>query len=240
MLFLLRKIRQKLVADNKVKNYLLYAVGEIILVVVGILIAVSLNNWNTHRKDLERSEQTLENLKIELKEANGRLNSIIGINQKVVESSDSFIKGTFNLDSIQSQPGIIFQWTNYSPIKLDLPIVFQETSAERIILNNDSLAARLRVIKLSNQRIEGSLYYLDEFWNNQVAPYFIKSETMVLFHQHLGGVEIAPELLTPLYEDEEYKNLTAMSNLLTKSYIESTKELSQAIEKALELIDDKE
>ncbi len=51
MLFLLRNIRRKLLSqDNKVISYLLYAVGEIILVVVGILIAVQIDDWNQERK----------------------------------------------------------------------------------------------------------------------------------------------------------------------------------------------
>lgn len=42
-------IRQKLAAENKVMAYLRYAVGEILLVVIGILIALQINNWNEQR-----------------------------------------------------------------------------------------------------------------------------------------------------------------------------------------------
>ena len=50
MLFLLRQIRRKLLTNNKVTTYLLYAIGEIILVVVGILIAVQIGDWNEQKK----------------------------------------------------------------------------------------------------------------------------------------------------------------------------------------------
>lgn len=50
MLFLLRKIRRKLLMNNKVSTYLFYAVGEVFLVVLGILIAVQIDEWNEHRK----------------------------------------------------------------------------------------------------------------------------------------------------------------------------------------------
>ncbi|GHA30492.1 hypothetical protein GCM10007103_09880 [Salinimicrobium marinum] len=46
-----RKIRQKLLIESKFSKYLLYAIGEIILVVIGILIALQINNWNQNRKD---------------------------------------------------------------------------------------------------------------------------------------------------------------------------------------------
>ena len=48
---LFRNQRNKLLKKKKLGNYILYAVGEIILVVIGILIAVSLNNWNSSRKE---------------------------------------------------------------------------------------------------------------------------------------------------------------------------------------------
>ena len=42
----LNRIRQRLLTDNKFSKYLLYAIGEILLVVIGILIALQLDNWN--------------------------------------------------------------------------------------------------------------------------------------------------------------------------------------------------
>jgi len=46
MIKFFRKIRQQLLAENKFTKYLIYAIGEIVLVVIGILIALSINNWN--------------------------------------------------------------------------------------------------------------------------------------------------------------------------------------------------
>ncbi|WP_242156243.1 DUF6090 family protein [Aestuariivivens sediminis] len=46
-----RKIRQQLLAENKFRTYLVYAFGEIFLVVIGILIALGVNNWNEENKE---------------------------------------------------------------------------------------------------------------------------------------------------------------------------------------------
>ena len=51
MLRFFRRIRQSLLTQNKFSKYLLYAVGEILLVVIGILIALQVNNWNEGRKE---------------------------------------------------------------------------------------------------------------------------------------------------------------------------------------------
>lgn len=53
MIKFFRQIRQRLLSDKKFSKYLLYAVGEIVLVVIGILIALQLNDWNDHRKQLK-------------------------------------------------------------------------------------------------------------------------------------------------------------------------------------------
>ncbi|SMD42793.1 hypothetical protein SAMN00777080_1358 [Aquiflexum balticum DSM 16537] len=51
MISLFRKIRQKLLSQNKVTRYLTYALGEILLVTIGILIALQINTWNESRKE---------------------------------------------------------------------------------------------------------------------------------------------------------------------------------------------
>ncbi|WP_445386449.1 DUF6090 family protein [Robiginitalea sp. IMCC44478] len=50
MIRFFRQIRQRLLTDNKISKYLLYAVGEILLVMIGILLALQVNNWNEDRK----------------------------------------------------------------------------------------------------------------------------------------------------------------------------------------------
>tara|TARA_R100001143_G_scaffold63570_1_gene72064 strand:+ start:23707 stop:24498 length:792 start_codon:yes stop_codon:yes gene_type:complete len=56
MLKFFRTIRKKLIEEDNVRKYLLYAIGEILLVVIGILIALQVNNWNELRKDNEREQ----------------------------------------------------------------------------------------------------------------------------------------------------------------------------------------
>ena len=51
MIKFFRNIRQNLLIENKTGKYLKYAIGEIFLVVIGILIALQINNWNEDRKN---------------------------------------------------------------------------------------------------------------------------------------------------------------------------------------------
>ena len=67
MIKLFRNIRKNLLAEGKSSRYLKYAIGEIILVVIGILIALQINNWNEHRKlkqiEIKLVQQLLEDAK---------------------------------------------------------------------------------------------------------------------------------------------------------------------------------
>jgi uncharacterized membrane protein YidH (DUF202 family) len=51
---------------NKIGKYLKYAIGEIILVVIGILIALSINNWNENKKNINQSKKHLETISLNL------------------------------------------------------------------------------------------------------------------------------------------------------------------------------
>jgi hypothetical protein len=57
MIKFFRNIRQNLLMENKTGKYLKYAIGEIVLVVIGILIALQINNWNNQR--IEENKQTI-------------------------------------------------------------------------------------------------------------------------------------------------------------------------------------
>jgi hypothetical protein len=60
MIPLFRKLRKQWAEENKRSKYMRYAIGEIILVVIGILIALQINNWNEHHKKLNSASEHLQ------------------------------------------------------------------------------------------------------------------------------------------------------------------------------------
>ncbi len=81
-----RNIRQKLLSEGKTTKYFKYAIGEIVLVVIGILIALSINNWNEGRKEVLKERQLLSNLQGEFKDNLQNLDSIAIEVDKVIGS----------------------------------------------------------------------------------------------------------------------------------------------------------
>jgi hypothetical protein len=98
MIKFFRKIRQNLLMENKTGKYLKYAIGEIVLVVVGILIALSINNWNEDRKSKKMATEVYENLltsleqdSIEAQRINDLLTKSLETQRKLILSkSDQF------------------------------------------------------------------------------------------------------------------------------------------------------
>ncbi len=98
MIRFFRNIRQKLAAENKVMAYLRYAIGEILLVVIGILIALQINNWNEERKQSELSTVYISRLVSDLKQ--DTLN--IQIIKKQTEEAQEIIKNAIHILNTES------------------------------------------------------------------------------------------------------------------------------------------
>ena len=121
MINFFRKIRKKLADQNKFLQYSRYAIGEIVLVVIGILIALSINNWNENRKDGIKEQVILKSLKVNLKE-NLRLLDLA--NTATIDAYNSSLKlhelikprsivvDTNQIDSLIS---VMFDFFNFDP-----------------------------------------------------------------------------------------------------------------------------
>jgi hypothetical protein len=92
MIKFFRKIRQNLLSEGKTGKYMKYAIGEIVLVVLGILIALSINNWNDHRKGKIKKNILLNALKVEFNNNLAQLDSVLKYDNLVVKSSFEFLK----------------------------------------------------------------------------------------------------------------------------------------------------
>ena len=91
MIRFFRKIRQDLLTNNKFSKYLLYAVGEILLVVIGILIALQIDNLNEYRKDREEERELLLQLRSEYQSNLEQLNQKIGLREKMITATKKLL-----------------------------------------------------------------------------------------------------------------------------------------------------
>lgn len=92
MIKFFRKIRLNLLSENKFTKYLFYALGEIILVVIGILIALAINNANQNRIKSNNEQTYLTGLEQEFKTSRLKLQELISINKRNCEGSKKILE----------------------------------------------------------------------------------------------------------------------------------------------------
>ena len=92
MLRFFRKVRQRLLLERKTGKYFRYAIGEILLVMIGILLALQVNNWNENRKSSEKSKLLLKQVHKELAFNINRANAIV----KFYRGRDSLVHKILN------------------------------------------------------------------------------------------------------------------------------------------------
>jgi hypothetical protein len=168
MIKFFRNIRQNLLLENKTGKYFKYAIGEIILVVIGILIALQLNNLNENRKNKIFEKEILTQIQENLKNDKLALEQIVANFSKAVKSSNkiliSEISETTN-DSIKIWLGAVIQFDRFQPL----------TNAYEVIKSNG-------LDKISNKKLRFLLgrYYDDE------ASHMVKStnDIEVAFNDH--------------------------------------------------------
>ena len=86
-----RKIRKKMADDNRPLKYMRYAIGEIVLVVIGILIALQINTWNEQRKTNLLETKTLKEIRTNLMFDLDGLTNDIGIMDSISHAGEVVI-----------------------------------------------------------------------------------------------------------------------------------------------------
>jgi hypothetical protein len=144
MIKFFRKIRQRSLTENKFGKYLLYAVGEILLVVIGILIALQVDNWNGKRKLRAVQQELLEDLRDDLIESREELEKGLALNKFTVSQYRIIMDAIVNDDpgsaKIDSAATYLPNWhspfftsTTYESLK----------SNESNIIENDQLRKQI-------------------------------------------------------------------------------------------------
>lgn len=116
-----RKIRKKMADDNKPIKYLRYAIGEIVLVMIGILLALQVNNWNQNRIKLNESIIHLKSLKSDLEVDTIYFNQQKREAQKQVDNYRIFFKKSYetqnNIEEATELIDLAYPLTNYLQVQ---------------------------------------------------------------------------------------------------------------------------
>lgn len=156
MIKIFRNIRKALVSGNKTTKYLTYAFGEIVLVVIGILIALAINNYSERKKELKKEQAFLKEINLDFKSNKAQLDSIVKINKVSLHAGRrlSEILKLFDFknpkrnksndkvaDSISYYNGLVWRNKSFNPKNGTVEALLNSSSFD--LITNDALRRNL-------------------------------------------------------------------------------------------------
>ena len=147
---LFRGFRQQLIHDKNLKKYLLYAIGEILLVMIGILLAFQVDNWNEDREKKIEEIRTYENIREQILGDKRNIEGQINYNKKYMTQFEYGLKIILENDRTQldTLASIIPNLMNYSDFDREGNIYETLVNSGKIqLLRNQSIVNRIRLLE---------------------------------------------------------------------------------------------
>ncbi len=227
MINFFRKTRKKLADDNKPMKYMRYAVGEIVLVVVGILIALSINNWNEGRKSLERERGLLTQMKNNLQYNLVQFSEVKQsyINQR--EWINIVLNHIENKEKLNDSKSYYF----YGPFRAGSPKLTSSAyetlkSSGLDVIKSDELREEIiNLYEVSYTEYTLNIEQTLNIWETQmITPYYSQNFSIV-----------KDKFLTPndydfLFSDQKFVNLLTMRRLYFDNVVKSLMTMQELTE----------
>ncbi len=209
MISFFRKIRQKLLSQNRVTRYLVYSIGEILLVTVGILIALQVNNWNENRlnriletkylkglqRDLNRDIDGLDLMTTYRKEVIDASLKVMKMNppntiEELQEANDEFLKILF-WEEFTPNNNTFKELTSSGNLSL-----VKSDSIKDLLMSLESINAEIAQV-VDHLRHDYDRYLYDELANFEWIP-LINMDTLGLKNEFVQINDISSERLAEL------------------------------------------
>ncbi len=206
MIKFFRIIRQKLLNQNKFSKYLIYAIGEIVLVVIGILIALQVNNRNISRINIEKQNKTLDLIQKSLVKDTIYMTVLIDRVEKV-NNSISILNTFPSYDDSLS--------VHFDRLDWGINVQIQSAAYEQLkstgfdLLQNDSLKEKLinsyeLIFNHERELIDIELVYFNLNW---MHPFMLENFNYLETDSTLTSFTTLPKNYNLLISNPDYKNL---------------------------------
>jgi hypothetical protein len=175
MIKFFRKIRQKLLTEGKTGKYFKYAIGEIVLVMIGILLALQVSNWNQERKDRISERKLLDNIHRDFNQNKVSFDSVKAIHYRGLNALENIIvlfplnRDTLKLAAYNKYKSQIQDMT-YNPFSSSVESVVNSNAIQ--LIQDEDLQKYLvswKDVLLDYQEDEMAYY---NYLNNFLWPYF--------------------------------------------------------------------
>jgi hypothetical protein len=228
MINFFRKTRKKLADDNKFFKYSRYAIGEIALVVIGILIALQINNINEEGKEKKLASTYIDNLKLDLV-------SDINELEKIINDIDYYEEeGYYSLNVIEGKVNEVDKTRFLKSLMLNShyhPFQISRSTYEDLISTGN-----IKLIKNNDLKVALSIYYIQNAWWVQFEQRAKDTYWYTMREEMLKSVD--PFMMKAFYESEYFPdNVTIKFEDINVDFvaIRTHKSLKDAIARVLSL-----
>ena len=246
MIKFFRKIRYDLMEKNKTGKYLKYAIGEIILVVIGILIALSINNWNIQKTDKNRETKYLSNIVLDLNKDISSLDFLIEFRKDRLIGDQELIEHMNgnkinDLNKLSKYVANSLMEYNFSPN--NTTFLELSNSGNLNLISNDSIKFLLleleEVYKTNRLNIEHETFDYREYISKPVIKNINVDQ---LFPIYLGTKTIEEQKITlddfsTLLESRAYKNGLYIMSFMSNSYISEYEKIKTKSNKIIRMVE---
>jgi len=205
MIKFFRKIRQNLLLEGKTGKYLKYAIGEIILVVIGILIALQINNWNENRKIDQKRKNYYNQLIVDLNNDITYSKTLISAFEVDLKQYEDY-KNTFKNSGLNA----FTTMQNLGKFQYSAQSMDFETNTIKTLINTGEISLLPQKINTVVTKYLGNQNNLIEA-NNQNGEEMIKmlnaATTSGANPSLLARIQNQPELMKQLNLTENYKQI---------------------------------
>ena len=165
MIKFFRKIRQNLLTENKTGKYFKYAIGEIVLVMIGILLALQVSNWNQERKDRISERKLLDNIHRDFIQNKVSFDSVKAIHYRGLDALEKLVV-LFPLNNDNVKFNLKLQRMTYNPYSSSVESAVNSNSLQ--LIQDENLQKYLvswKDVLLDYQEDENRYYdYMDDFY----------------------------------------------------------------------------
>ncbi|GGG57114.1 DUF6090 family protein [Bizionia arctica] len=204
MIKFFKKIRQNLIKENRTSKYLFYAIGEIILVVIGILIALQINNWNINTQNKKQEQQILEQLLVEYTSNLEQINQKIDIRNDMLNSCYSLLRyrtETNNQMVADSIDAHLFRISIRPTFDPELSVTNELINSGKLYLLEDiKLRNKISSYSSSLSELKEEEQIIVNFTENWLIPFLIKN-------YQIGRMQMI------ILEDNKLRSKITMGNL---------------------------
>ena len=233
-----RTARKENAKGNNISSYLLYAVGEIALVMIGILLALQVNNWNENRRNKKALQSILNTVANDLKTDTTRAGNVVQFYDTIKKKSDLIIERKLNRNNHEECPSC------RSLVSIYQPFIIQKKGFELLEKYSNNNEVKNDTLVNNITRFYNSFSLIIDDSNT-----FIKEEVLKnieFFKQKDWFVEwslgqTTDEMIIFFTESDEYRKMVAANDILAgrnhktfaKIYKDQAKVLLEKLEERL-------